>query len=108
MKILITGVAGFIGMHLAIKLMKLDFSVVGIDNLNNYYDLNLKLDRLENINLVKKNFLFVKLDLNNKKEIKKLFEENNFDVVINLAAQAGVRYSLDNPTAYIESNISGF
>jgi len=95
-------------MHLSIKLLKLGYNVIGIDNLNDYYDLNLKLSRLQKIKLTKKNFEFFKVDLNNKRKINKIFKGFKFDIVINLAAQAGVRYSLDNPGAYIESNISGF
>ena len=106
-KNLITGVAGFIGYHLAKSLSRLNFQIVGIDNLNNYYDPNLKIARLNNLKELP-NFEFKKLDLLDKKNILKLFEKNNFEDVIHLAAQAGVRYSLENPYAYIDSNILGF
>ena len=108
MKVLITGAAGFIGMHLSLKLLKLGFEIVGIDNLNSYYDIELKLSRLEIIKSHKNNFQFFKIDLNDKDKIINLFKDSNFDVVVNLAAQAGVRYSLENPQSYIDSNISGF
>ena len=109
-KILVTGCAGFIGMHVTIRLLQNNHTVIGIDNLNNYYDINLKKSRLDNI---KKNehssrFRFVKLDISNKHEIFNLFENENFDGVINLAAQAGVCYSIINPDSYIKSNIIGF
>ena len=118
-KILITGIAGFIGHHLAKLLLKHDYDVVGIDNLNDYYDPQLKLLRLKDLGIDTGNILyneilkadnlsFIKLDLTDKKNIYKLFEQNNFDFVIHLAAQAGVRYSLVNPQAYIDSNITGF
>lgn len=105
--ILVTGAAGFIGFHLSKRLLARGEKVIGIDNLNDYYDVNLKLARLKQIE-DHKNFQFIKLDLANREEIGKLFSENKFDVVVNLAAQAGVRYSLKNPYAYIDSNINGF
>lgn len=107
MKILVTGAAGFIGYHLCYRLLKENNEVIGIDNVNNYYDVNLKYARLE---LLKShhNFSFHKTDIADKIAIEKLFTENQFDVVINLAAQAGVRYSIENPHAYIDSNILGF
>ena len=107
MKYLITGAAGFIGFHLSKRLLEQGNSVVGIDNLNEYYDVNLKKARLSKLkgNL---GFTFHKLDLVDRKGIEKLFSEDNFDCVVNLAAQAGVRYSLTNPHAYIDSNIVGF
>ena len=108
MRVLVTGAAGFIGMHLSLKLLQSNFNVVGIDNLNEYYDLQLKLSRLEKLKVKKSNFKFLKIDLNDSQKINDLFKENNFDIVVNLAAQAGVRFSIDNPNAYIESNISGF
>jgi UDP-glucuronate 4-epimerase len=106
-KILVTGTAGFIGFHLSKKLCELGWKVVGIDNLNNYYDIKLKRDRLDQL-LPYKNFKFFKVDLIEKEVIKKLFAEEKFDCVVNLAAQAGVRYSLENPYSYIDSNIAGF
>ncbi len=105
-KILITGCAGFIGYHCAIKFLKKKFFVVGLDNLNNYYSVKLKRDRLKNIK--NKNFIFYKKSLNNKIFLEKLFKKYNFTYVLNLAAQAGVRYSIQNPHTYIENNINGF
>ena len=106
MKILITGISGFIGLHLAKILLKNKFDVIGIDNLNDYYDFNLKLSRL---NILKKlKIPFYKIDISNMTSLKECFNKENPDYVINLAAQAGVRYSLDNPSAYIDSNIVGF
>ena len=107
MKVLITGVAGFLGYHLAQKLLGDDKQVYGIDNLNNYYDVNLKKARLAQLTLNNK-FEFQLLDLNNREGILQLFQTQNFDCVVNLAAQAGVRYSLENPFAYIDSNLVGF
>lgn len=106
-KILITGGAGFIGFHLSKLLLKNDYTVTAIDNLNDYYDIQLKKDRLEILKENKK-FRFEKIDLKNKQDIDKLFEKNKFDYVINLAAQAGVRYSIENPSAYVDSNLVGF
>ena len=113
-KILVTGSAGFIGFHLTKALLKLGFDIVGLDNLNSYYDPKLKKSRLDNINeytqehdLVGR-YKFVKLDISDIKALTALFSNNNFDIVINLAAQAGVRYSLENPEAYISSNLIGF
>ena len=107
MKILVTGAAGFIGFHLAKKLCDNNWEVIGLDNLNSYYDVNLKNDRL-NLLLPYSNFKFHKLDLVDRESIKKLFGDQKFDFIVNLAAQAGVRYSLENPYSYIDSNISGF
>jgi UDP-glucuronate 4-epimerase len=119
-KVLITGTAGFIGFHLVRRLIPEGFQVVGIDNINDYYDPNLKLDRLRETGIenpvndqlvtsqTNDSYRFIKADLQNREVLKKLFEDEQFDVVINLAAQAGVRYSLENPHAYVESNISGF
>jgi UDP-glucuronate 4-epimerase len=107
MNILVTGAAGFIGAALAKVLLERGDSVVGIDNLNDYYDVNLKLSRLAEIE-VHAGFSFLKLDISNREAIKDLFENNEFDVVVNLAAQAGVRYSIENPAAYIDSNLVGF
>ena len=99
--------AGFIGFHLTNLLLEHDHDVVGIDNLNDYYDVSLKESRL---NLLKsqKNFTFINTDIAYKDEILKIFNTHHFDIVINLAAQAGVRYSISNPYAYIDSNINGF
>lgn len=108
MKILITGCAGFIGFHLAKKLLNNNkLKVYGIDNLNTYYDVRLKQDRLK---ILKKNtnFNFKKVDISNFAKLSKNFKENKYDYVINLAAQAGVRYSITNPDTYFENNISGF
>lgn len=106
-KILITGAAGFIGMHTCLKLLELGYSVVGIDNLNDYYDVQLKLDRINQISS-SPNFQFFKLDIADRKSMSALFSDGSFDKVVHLAAQAGVRYSITNPTAYIESNLVGF
>jgi UDP-glucuronate 4-epimerase len=106
-KILITGAAGFIGFHLCKKLVEYDDEVIGLDNLNDYYDINLKKDRLKQVE-GSKNFQFLKMDIVDRDNILKLFSEKRFDIVVNLAAQAGVRYSLTNPHAYIENNIVGF
>ncbi|MGE5861458.1 MAG: NAD-dependent epimerase [Ignavibacteria bacterium] len=106
-KILITGAAGFIGYHLTQKLCEMNYEVVGLDNLNDYYDIQLKENRLKQLKILQ-NFTFYKIDLIDRIGINSLFRNNKFDYIINLAAQAGVRYSLVNPYAYIESNISGF
>jgi UDP-glucuronate 4-epimerase len=127
MKILVTGTAGFIGFHLAKKLLERGDEIIGLDNINDYYNVNLKYARLAELgidrNEVKSEKLstinyqlstkfplhkFVKADLENKETINKLFVEGNFDAVVNLAAQAGVRYSIENPHAYIQSNVVGF
>lgn len=107
MKILVTGAAGFIGHHLALRLVSRGDSVVGIDNLNSYYDVTLKENRLKRFT-PSPAFRFVKLDLADKPAIAALFAAEKFDVVVNLAAQAGVRYSLENPQAYIDANLVGF
>jgi len=106
-KILITGAAGFIGFHLSKKLLEHGATVIGFDNLNDYYDPNLKLDRLE---ILKKheNFIFIKGDLADNKTVVELFKNYHPEIVVNLAAQAGVRYSIENPRTYIESNVMGF
>ena len=106
-KILVTGAAGFIGYHLTERLLKEGHYVTGLDNLNDYYDVTLKEARLNRIK-GNKNFVFIKENLHHAGGMKKAFEEGKFEVVINLAAQAGVRYSLINPQAYIDSNITGF
>jgi UDP-glucuronate 4-epimerase len=105
--ILVTGAAGFIGFHLSKKLAELGYEIYGLDNLNDYYDKRLKQARLEILNGVP-GFHFHELDLVDKPALDKLFSANSFDYVINLAAQAGVRYSLINPYAYLESNLHGF
>ena len=121
-KTLVTGVAGFIGFHTVLKLVKMGYDVIGIDNINDYYPMTLKFDRLKELGIqsdfirynkkVKsttyKNFEFLRLDIVDENHLLDLFRAEKFDYVIHLAAQAGVRYSLDNPNAYIESNIKGF
>jgi UDP-glucuronate 4-epimerase len=107
MKVLVTGAAGFIGMHVSQNLLNRGDQVVGLDNLSDYYDVNLKLARLAKIQ-DSSGFTFIKADLADRAALESCFEENNFDAVINLAAQAGVRYSLENPHAYVDSNIVGF
>jgi len=106
-KILVTGAAGFIGFHLARRLLQKGETVVGLDNLNPYYDVTLKEARLA---LLEKNgaFRFVRADVADRKAMAALFESERFDIVVHLAAQAGVRYSLENPHAYVESNLVGF
>jgi UDP-glucuronate 4-epimerase len=124
MKILVTGAAGFIGFHLCRSLLKQGHQVVGLDNINDYYDVNLKYARLNELGISRENaapflnssksnvhassFEFVRMNLEDRNELPKLFQKHNFDVVCNLAAQAGVRYSIENPEAYIDSNIVGF
>ncbi len=122
MKILVTGTAGFIGYHLAKKLLERGDVVVGLDNINNYYDVNLKYARLNELGIDKNelkdnelvfsttylNHKFIKANLEDSQTINNLFETEKFDAVCNLAAQAGVRYSIENPHAYIQSNVVGF
>ncbi len=129
MKILITGTAGFIGFHLAKKLAAYGHQIIGIDNINDYYDVNLKYARLEDSGITRsevegkddsdwasniiqskkfENYRFIRLDLTNSHALNQWFEKEQFDVVCNLAAQAGVRYSLQNPHAYVASNLVGF
>lgn len=123
-KILVTGVAGFIGFHTSKVLLSKGHTVVGIDNINDYYDTNLKFNRLNELgidrneasvfnnnclsNKYNKQFSFVRVNLEDRKNLPKLFEKEQFDVVCNLAAQAGVRYSLENPESYVDSNLVGF
>lgn len=104
-KVLITGAAGFIGMHLVKRLASDGYKVVGIDNLNDYYSVDLKMARLENI---KSDLVFHKVDLVDREKLEKLFADEKFDYVINLAAQAGVRHSLNHPYDYVDSNLVGF
>ncbi len=117
MKILVTGIAGFIGFHVAKRLLSERYSVVGIDNLNDYYDVQLKKDRLNELGVTESDNIwsssnseltFIKMDLQEKDSLLNLFSENSFDYVIHLAAQAGVRYSLSQPQRYVDSNITGF
>ena len=105
--VLVTGAAGFIGFHLANRLIAEGYSVTGIDNLSPYYDINLKRSRLDILNK-SENFIFKRLDLARAEPLEKLFDSAQFDVVVNLAAQAGVRYSLKNPQAYVDANLVGF
>ena len=105
--ILVTGVAGFIGFHLCKRLLEDGHRVVGIDNINNYYDEQIKKDRLELL-YTYKSFKFEYEDICNKPVMDSIFDDSDFDVVVNLAAQAGVRYSIEKPEAYIESNLIGF
>ena len=108
MNILVTGVAGFIGMHVSKKLASLGHNFVGIDNVNDYYDVSLKNSRLNHLNNQIKNFQFIRVDIQDYSKLKDLFDKFRFDTIIHLAAQAGVRYSLKNPQIYIDSNITGF
>lgn len=106
-QVLVTGAAGFIGFHLSKRLIEDRYKVVGLDNLNDYYELSLKESRLEILNRYP-DFKFVRADLKDKAGVDKLFSENSFEFVVNLAAQAGVRYSITNPYAYLDSNLTGF
>jgi len=106
-KILVTGVAGFIGFALSKRLLEQGYEVVGLDNLNDYYDVDLKLSRLKQITM-QENFKPVRLDIADRDGMARLFKEEKFDAVVNLAAQAGVRYSLINPHAYVDTNLVGF
>jgi UDP-glucuronate 4-epimerase len=121
-RILITGTAGFIGFHLAGKLLDMGYEVTGLDSVNDYYDVNLKFDRLTQAGIPRDQVMynaaiqserypgyrFIRMDLENRDGIMKLFQEEKFQVVIHLAAQAGVRYSLTHPEVYIDSNITGY
>ena len=121
-KILVTGAAGFIGFHVVKKLLSLNYNVIGLDNINDYYDVTLKYRRLQETGINKdsiewgvktnsqvfNNYSFIRINIEDNESIMKLFEAENFDHVVHLAAQAGVRYSLQNPYAYINSNINGF
>ena len=106
-KILVTGSAGFIGYHLCKSLLNDNFDVLGIDNINDYYDVNLKKSRLNELRKNKK-YIFEKIDIANKESLSKSFNEFQPKIVVNLAAQAGVRYSIENPYAYMDSNLVGF
>lgn len=107
MKVMITGVAGFIGSTLAMRLLERGDSVYGVDNLNDYYDVNLKKARLERFQ-DHDNFMFQRLDIADRDGMQRLFQEHRFDAVMNLAAQAGVRHSIENPSAYVDANLVGF
>ena len=107
MKILVTGVAGFIGFNLSKFLLDKKFKVIGLDNINNYYSIDLKKNRLKQLKQVK-NFKFYKIDLRDIKKLDNIFKKHKFDAIFHFAAQAGVRYSVDHPRKYIDSNINGF
>ncbi len=107
MKILITGAAGFIGYHTCLKLCQKNNLVIGLDNLNDYYDVNLKKSRLSNLQKLS-NFSFYKADIKDEKKINNIFKSEKFDLVIHLAAQAGVQYSISHPEVYVNSNLLGF
>jgi len=105
--VLVTGAAGFIGFHLAKRLVSQSIRVIGLDNLNPYYDVNLKKARLDKLSIYD-NFTFVPCSLEDRHSVEKIFEDNPFDIVVHLAAQAGVRYSIENPHSYVQSNIVAF
>jgi UDP-glucuronate 4-epimerase len=106
MKILVTGAAGFIGFHVSKRLLESDYEVIGLDNINDYYDINLKKDRLKNLKDYKR-FVFYKNNLEDKEAVKQLFKKEEPQKVVHLAAQAGVRYSIQHPEVYVQSNIVG-
>jgi len=110
MTVLLTGTSGFIGYHLAKSLLEEGHTLVGVDNLNDYYSVQLKMDRLKNIrNAFKESsYKFYQIDISSYEEMEKIFRDYTFDLVINLAAQAGVRYSIQNPLTYVNSNVTGF
>lgn len=112
MAVLVTGAAGFIGFHLSKRLIKNGITVIGFDNLNNYYDIKLKKERLKHLNIIAEktgsNFIFIKGNIQDKPKIEEIFKIYMPNKVVNLAAQAGVRYSIENPSAYIQSNLVGF
>src|SRR5690606_1538952 len=123
MKILVTGAAGVIGFFVSKRLIERGHNVIGLDNINDYYDQDLKFARLQNLGIPKKganvflkmnlstdhsNFKFIRMNLENRDALPQLFQKEKFDVICNLAAQAGVRYSLENPEAYVDSNVVGF
>lgn len=107
MSIVVTGAAGFIGFHLSKQLLLLGYHIIGIDNLNEYYDIALKKERLSLLE-TNENFIFYKMDLANQEEVLSVFKNHSINIVINLAAQAGVRYSLTHPHSYVHSNLLGF
>ncbi|HOE90809.1 MAG TPA: NAD-dependent epimerase [Candidatus Cloacimonadota bacterium] len=107
MKILLTGAAGFIGFHLSLLLLEKGYEIIGLDNVNDYYDTNLKEDRIKILNNVER-FRFYREDLKNYQELSEIFKKEQPEIVINLAAQAGIRHSITNPFAYVDSNLVGF
>ena len=108
--VLVTGAAGFIGSNLVKRLFHdvKDIKVIGIDSITDYYDVNIKYERLKEIEAMNRDWTFVHASIADKEVVEKIFTENNISVVVNLAAQAGVRYSITNPDAYIQSNLIGF
>ena len=109
MKVLVTGCAGFLGYHICDELLKINnsTSIIGIDSINDYYSQGIKKKRLKDLK-ENKNFLFYKIDISNKKKLKKIFNDHKFEIIIHLAAQAGVRHALKDPESYLDSNIKGF